>query len=206
MAGKVITLNVTPEAGKRLKAGSLKYNNTPVTGNSFVMPNEDVTIKAQLKISRRSYRSGLSQCPRKPRTPPAKRLTLSGMVVRATYSDGSMATVTGWTSTPANGAVLRANGPESRHDQLYGRRRDENDHVQCHGQSGGQLTAGNAKTTRAAPPRGGAALLTVRILITPLAPKRPDMRPFRFRLLFRLSRRILYQHLCKGGRTHGLLY
>jgi hypothetical protein len=29
-AGKVITLTVTPEAGKRLKAGSLKYNNTPV--------------------------------------------------------------------------------------------------------------------------------------------------------------------------------
>ncbi|MDH6672290.1 uncharacterized protein YjdB [Paenibacillus sp. LBL] len=52
-AGSVISLNIVPDFGKRLKVGSLKYtfNSTdfPITDGSFVMPSGDVTISAEFE-------------------------------------------------------------------------------------------------------------------------------------------------------------
>jgi hypothetical protein len=45
-AGEVITLNVSPDSGYMLVAGSLKYNNITIVGNSFIMPAANVTITA----------------------------------------------------------------------------------------------------------------------------------------------------------------
>lgn len=44
--GDTIRLTVTPDSGYILTPGSLKYNATPITGTSFVMPGDNVTISA----------------------------------------------------------------------------------------------------------------------------------------------------------------
>ncbi|WP_162009971.1 Ig-like domain-containing protein [Paenibacillus xylanilyticus] len=52
-AGNVISLNILPDFGKRLKIGSLKYTynsvDYPITGDVFIMPNGDVTISAEFE-------------------------------------------------------------------------------------------------------------------------------------------------------------
>ncbi|HWT75342.1 MAG TPA: InlB B-repeat-containing protein [Mobilitalea sp.] len=52
-AGKPISLTVTPDTGKQLKVGSLKYNdgsnNIAVTGTSFTMPAVNVTVTAEFE-------------------------------------------------------------------------------------------------------------------------------------------------------------
>ena len=44
--GDNIQVTVVADQGYELEEGSLKYNNTLITGNSFVMPDENVTIHA----------------------------------------------------------------------------------------------------------------------------------------------------------------
>ena len=44
--GDTVTVTVSPNTGYRLQEGSLKYDDTPLEGNSFVMPAENVTISA----------------------------------------------------------------------------------------------------------------------------------------------------------------
>ena len=52
-AGVTIILNISPDTGKRLKAGSLKYNDGTgdyvISGNSFTMPAANVTIAAEFE-------------------------------------------------------------------------------------------------------------------------------------------------------------
>jgi hypothetical protein len=74
------------------------------------MPNEDVTIKAQFENIPALTSIGIITMPTKTTYTVGQALDLSGMVVRATYSGGSMATVAGWTSTPANGTVFNSPG------------------------------------------------------------------------------------------------
>ncbi len=56
IAGNTVTITVSPSSGYKLVAGSLKYNDTPLTetstGNTytFVMPQEHVTITAQFEM------------------------------------------------------------------------------------------------------------------------------------------------------------
>jgi hypothetical protein len=51
--GTTIVLTVEPDAGYRLKADSLKYNDgsvdVPITGTSFVMPDANVTVSAEFE-------------------------------------------------------------------------------------------------------------------------------------------------------------
>ncbi len=109
--GTTITLTITPDAGKQLKAGTLKYNDVPITGTTFVMPDEDVTIIAEFEAKPVVLKSIAVT------TPPAKAtynvgeaLDLSGLVVTATYSDDTTKAVTGYTSAPANGSTLDTAG------------------------------------------------------------------------------------------------
>ncbi len=48
--GTTINLTVTPNSGYQLKAGTLKYNGTVITGNSFAMPATNVTITAEFEL------------------------------------------------------------------------------------------------------------------------------------------------------------
>jgi endoglucanase len=54
LPGETVSLTVTPDAGKRLKAGSLKYNDghadTAITGASFIMPAANVTVTAEFEL------------------------------------------------------------------------------------------------------------------------------------------------------------
>ncbi len=45
--GETVTLTVTPDEGYILKSGSLKFNDTAITGTTFTMPKQDVTITAE---------------------------------------------------------------------------------------------------------------------------------------------------------------
>lgn len=47
--GDVVNLTVTPASNYRLKAGSLKVNGTAITGMSFTMPAQNVTISAEFE-------------------------------------------------------------------------------------------------------------------------------------------------------------
>jgi hypothetical protein len=48
-AGDTITLTITPDTGKQLKSGTLKFNDTPISGTTFTMPAEDVLITAEFE-------------------------------------------------------------------------------------------------------------------------------------------------------------
>jgi hypothetical protein len=48
--GGTAVLTVTPWGGWRLKAGTLKFDNTIISGNSFTMPEKDVIISAEFEL------------------------------------------------------------------------------------------------------------------------------------------------------------
>jgi hypothetical protein len=48
--GETVTLTVTPDAGYKLVDGSLKYDGTAITGESFEMPDGDVEITADFEL------------------------------------------------------------------------------------------------------------------------------------------------------------
>ena len=48
--GAKVNVYVEPAEGYRLKAGSLKYNDTAMEGTSFLMPAEDVVITAEFEV------------------------------------------------------------------------------------------------------------------------------------------------------------
>ena len=48
-AGARVNLQIVPEQGYQLKAGSLKYNGNVITDNRFIMPEENVVITAEFE-------------------------------------------------------------------------------------------------------------------------------------------------------------
>ena len=48
--GEIVTVTVTPNAGFRLVAGSLKYNGIAIEGTTFVMPAASVTITGDFEL------------------------------------------------------------------------------------------------------------------------------------------------------------
>jgi len=123
-AGETVTLTVTPDSGMQLVDGSLQYNGTPVTGTTFTMPAEDVVITADFEAIPPVSPSPSTTAPAVTlasiavAAPPDKidyavgdPLDLTGMIVTATYSDGSTANVTGFITTdPSDGAALDTAG------------------------------------------------------------------------------------------------
>lgn len=109
--GTVISLSIVPDTGKQLVAGSLKYNGTDITGSTFVMPAENVTITAQFEDKPAALES-ISVT-----TPPTKAiytlgdtLDLTGLVITATYSDSTTKPATGFTTSPSEGSTLSTEG------------------------------------------------------------------------------------------------
>lgn len=104
--GTVISLTVTPDTGKQLKDGTLKYNDTEITGTTFVMPAEDVTITAVFEDKPVLESIAVTTQPTKKAYTVGEALDLTGLEVTATYSDGSSGVVTGYTTSPAGGSTL----------------------------------------------------------------------------------------------------
>ncbi len=106
----VITLTVTPDEGKQLKNDTLKYNDTDITGTTFVMPAEDVTITAEFEDKPVLESIAVTTPPAKTSYTVGEVLDLTGLVVTATYSDGSSGVVTEYSTLPASGSTLDTAG------------------------------------------------------------------------------------------------
>lgn len=112
--GTLITLAVTPETGKQLKAGTLKYDETEISGTTFIMPAKDVTVTAEFEDKPVTLESiAITSEPTKKTYTVGDTLDLSGLVVTAAYSDGSSAPVTNYTAAPDNGSTLNTEGTVS---------------------------------------------------------------------------------------------
>ena len=107
----LITLVITPDAGKQLKADTLKYDDVDITGTSFIMPAKDVTITAEFEDELVVLESiAVTSQPEKTIYIVGDELDLSGLVVTATYSDGTSTDVTEYTTTPVYGSTLGTEG------------------------------------------------------------------------------------------------
>jgi len=110
-AGTLITLTITPDTGKQLKAGTLKADDIEITGTTFTMPAKDVTITAMFETAPVTLESiAVTTQPTKTTYTVGELLDISGLVVTATYSDATTAAVTGYTTTPAGGSALATEG------------------------------------------------------------------------------------------------
>jgi len=110
-AGKLITLTIVPDEGKRLKAGSLKYNDVTIEGTEFIMPAEDVIITAEFENIPVTLESiSVTNLPENTVYTVGETLDLTGLVITATYSDGSSSVVSGYTTDPVEGSVLNTEG------------------------------------------------------------------------------------------------
>lgn len=62
LPGRTVNLTVTPDNGKRLKSGTLVYNdgitNTTIAGTSFTMPEKDVTVSAVFETAPFTHLTG----------------------------------------------------------------------------------------------------------------------------------------------------
>lgn len=115
--GTLITLTVLPDEGKQLKEGTLKYDDVIIEGTSFIMPDKDVTITAEFEDIEQDEDElvilesiTVTNQPDKTTYMVGEELDLSGLVVTATYSDGTSADVTSYTTTPVEGSVLDTEG------------------------------------------------------------------------------------------------
>ncbi len=106
----MITLTVTPDPGKRLKSGTLKYDDTAIEGMTFLMPEKDVTVTAEFEDKPALESIAITSEPTKMTYTVGEALDLTGLVVTAHYSDGSDAPVTTYTTNPENGSTLDAAG------------------------------------------------------------------------------------------------
>lgn len=109
--GTTITLTVTPDTGKRLKAGTLKFNDTVVSGRTFSMPAANVLITAEFEGIPSLLSISVTTPPLKMDYTAGETLDLRGLAVEAVYSDNATADVTAKIeTTPAGGAVLNTEG------------------------------------------------------------------------------------------------
>jgi hypothetical protein len=109
-AGTLISLTVTPDAGKRLKAGTLKYDDTAIEGTTFLMPEKDVTVTAEFEDKPVLESISITEEPAKTAYTVGEILDLSGLEVTAHYSDGTDAPVAEYTTEPAEGSTLDTEG------------------------------------------------------------------------------------------------
>ena len=136
--GTLITLTIIPDEGKQLKEGTLKYDDVDISGTSFTMPAKDVTITAEFEDIDQGEEEedededgdeneeededenedeqvilesvAVTNLPEKTTYMVGEELDLSGLVVTATYSDGTSNDVTSYTTNPVNGSILDTEG------------------------------------------------------------------------------------------------
>ena len=91
-SGETVFLSVEANKGYKLVENSLKVNGTPVSGNSFIMPDKEVTITAdfvRLAVSGISIKTQPNQTVYEVNG----QLNLAGLVLEVTYEDGSKSEV-----------------------------------------------------------------------------------------------------------------
>ena len=91
-SGETVFLSVEANKGYKLVENSLKVNGTPVSGNSFIMPDKEVTITAdfvRLAVSGISIKTQPNQTVYEVND----QLNLAGLVLEVTYEDGSKSEV-----------------------------------------------------------------------------------------------------------------
>ena len=98
IAGATVNVTVTPDSGYQLVPNSLQFNGNPITGNTFIMPNQAVTITATFE-----------QIP-----PTQHAITIASMTNGTVAIVGNLTQATQGTTitlsvTPANGFQLVAN-------------------------------------------------------------------------------------------------
>lgn len=109
--GTEITLTITPDEGKQLKSGTLKYNGVEISGTSFTMPERDVVVTAEFEnIPSPLSAITITTQPDKTSYSAGETLDLTGLVVTAIYENETSAEVTGYTTSPAQGDVLSEEG------------------------------------------------------------------------------------------------
>lgn len=110
-----INLVVTPDTGKQLKAGTLKYNGVEISGSSFTMPAGNVTITAEFEDKAVVLESiTITTLPGKTTYNVGDTLDLNGLVVTANYSDNTTRTITEYATTiPVAGSTLDTAGNKS---------------------------------------------------------------------------------------------
>ncbi|KLU60176.1 N-acetylmuramoyl-L-alanine amidase LytC precursor [Peptococcaceae bacterium CEB3] len=99
-AGTPINLTITPDSGKRLKAGTLKYNDGTadhdISGTSFTMPDADVTVTAEFEdIPQVTHRVSIDG-------------NLSGGSITAAPTSAAAGTTINLTISPDSGKRLKA--------------------------------------------------------------------------------------------------
>ncbi|MHB1154191.1 MAG: S-layer homology domain-containing protein [Eubacteriales bacterium] len=113
-SGVVITLTITPDAGKQLKAGTLKYNDISITDKTFIMPAKNVTITAEFEDIPLVLETITVKSPNKTTYLVGENLDLNGMVVTATYTNNTNKVVTEIsTITPAGGSTFDTAGSKN---------------------------------------------------------------------------------------------
>lgn len=116
VSGQKITVTVTPYTGMKLKDGTLKYNDVEIKNNAFVMPEENVVIKAEFEpVTDSATITGIaiSQMPDKTEYTVGEKLDYTGLEITATYSDKSTKIVTDLcTFMPAEGTTLETVGAQ----------------------------------------------------------------------------------------------
>lgn len=93
VSGETVYLSVIPDEGYEMTADSLKVNGEKVTGNSFVMLDENVTIKAEFTQSQITGIRVKTQ-PDKTEYQINETLDLAGLVLEATYQGGGTKEIT----------------------------------------------------------------------------------------------------------------
>jgi uncharacterized protein YjdB len=106
--GDTVTVTVSPVAGWQLRAGSLKYNGTVISGPppyTFTMPAENVTVTAEFEKIPIPV-TGVSVTPSTAQVAPGVSITLTANI---TPSNADDKTIT-WTSDNASVATVSGSG------------------------------------------------------------------------------------------------
>lgn len=111
--GTTITLTVTPDEGKQLKARTLKFNDTVIPGRTFTMPAEDVLVTAEFEDKPVLESISVTTPPNKAVYTVGEALDLTGLVVTASYTGGTTKAVTGYTTAPETGFVFDTEGSKT---------------------------------------------------------------------------------------------
>ena len=113
-AGETVTVTVAPATGMRLVPGSLRYNDTAITGTApytFTMPDASVVITAEFEPVNALESIAITTPPTDVTYTVGDNLDLAGLVVTATFADGATRNVTDYvTTSPADNAALTTAG------------------------------------------------------------------------------------------------
>lgn len=110
-AGTRITLDIDPDEGMQLVEGSLKYNDTAITGRTFNMPAENVTITAEFEEIPVVDTITVATMPATVEYEENEMFDTTGLTITVNYTNAEPRIIsTGFTTDPVNGDTLTTQG------------------------------------------------------------------------------------------------